>query len=139
ENTQLVALLRPWISPNSLQYPPGYVGAVPHRSQSDSGGEGVMNSLSYLTNILTSKVYDVAVEPPLQLAPKLSEKFGVKVWPKREDLQPGSSHHLCFIWLISIFEFNVQWVFKCFITYLILLKKSYSFNFRTHWISSVFY
>ncbi|BAT96019.1 hypothetical protein LR48_Vigan02g075900 [Vigna angularis] len=88
EDTQLVAPPRPRVSPDSLQYPPGYVGAVPHRSRSDSGGDGVMNALSYLTNIITSKVYDVAIESPLQLATKLSGKLGVKVWLKREDLQP---------------------------------------------------
>ncbi|KOM29534.1 hypothetical protein LR48_Vigan721s001600, partial [Vigna angularis] len=82
-----VASPRPRVSSDSLQYPPGYVGAVPHRSWSDSGGDGVMNALSYLTNILTSKVYDVAIESSLQLAPKLSGKLGVKIWLKREDLQ----------------------------------------------------
>jgi threonine dehydratase len=44
--------------------------------------------MSYLTNILTSKVYDVAKETPLELAPKLSERLGVNIWLKREDLQP---------------------------------------------------
>jgi len=97
EGPPLVAPPRPRVSPDTLQYPPGYVGAVPHRSRSDSGGDGVMNAMNYLTNILTSKVYDVAIESPLQLAPKLSGKLGVKVWLKREDLQPVSPHHLCFI------------------------------------------
>lgn len=84
---------RPRVSPDSLQYPPGYVGAVPSRSRSD-GADGVMNAMSYLTNILSSKVYDVAIESPLQLAPKLSERLGVKVWLKREDLQPVFSFKL---------------------------------------------
>lgn len=38
--------------------------------------------------ILTSRVYDVAVETPLQTARQLSERLGNKVWLKREDLQP---------------------------------------------------
>lgn len=84
---------RPRVSPDSLQYPPGYVGAVPDRSRSD-GADGVMNAMSYLTNILSSKVYDVAIESPLQLAPKLSARLGVKVWLKREDLQPVFSFKL---------------------------------------------
>ncbi|KAG2371776.1 Threonine dehydratase [Vigna angularis] len=88
KDTQPVAPLRPRVSPDSLQYPPGYVGAVPHQSRSDNGGDDVMNVLSYLTNILTSKVYDVVIESSLQLAPKLFRKLGVKVWLKREDLQP---------------------------------------------------
>ncbi|KAG2376842.1 Threonine dehydratase [Vigna angularis] len=87
-NTQLVAPPLPRVLPDSLQYPLGYVDAVPHRSRSDSGGDGVMNALSYLTNILTSKVYDVAIQSSLQLTPKLSRKLGVKVWLKRKDLQP---------------------------------------------------
>ncbi|WVZ25236.1 hypothetical protein V8G54_003780 [Vigna mungo] len=53
-----------------------------------SGGDDMMNVLSYLTNILTLKVYDVAIESHLQLAPKLFGKLEVKVWLKREDLQP---------------------------------------------------
>lgn len=44
----------------------------------------------YLRLILTAKVYDVAVETPLQVAPLLSERLsnGVSVLLKREDLQP---------------------------------------------------
>ncbi|XP_068493675.1 threonine dehydratase biosynthetic, chloroplastic [Phaseolus vulgaris] len=88
EDAPTVAPPRLRVSPDALQYPPGYVGAVPNRSRPDSGGDGVMNAMNYLTNILTSKVYDVAIETPLQLAPKLSTRLGVKVWLKREDLQP---------------------------------------------------
>lgn len=80
---------RPKVSPESLQYPPGYLGAVPNRTHSDAN-DSTINAMSYLTNILSSKVYDVAIESPLQLAPKLSERLGVKVWLKREDLQPVS-------------------------------------------------
>lgn len=80
------------VSPDSLQYPPGYVGAVPDRSRSDGGDGGIISAMGYLTNILSSKVYDVAIESPLQLAPRLSERLGVNLWLKREDLQPVSSH-----------------------------------------------
>lgn len=79
------------VSADSLQYPAGYLGAAPDRSGSNGDGEdGIVDAMSYLTNILASKVYDVAIESPLQLAPKLSERLGVKVWLKREDLQPVS-------------------------------------------------
>ncbi|OIV94433.1 hypothetical protein TanjilG_25495 [Lupinus angustifolius] len=81
---------RPIVKSNSLQYPPGYVGAVPDHSPS-SGDDSAMR---YLTNILSSKVYDVAIESPLQLAPKLSERLGVRIWLKREDLQPVFSFKL---------------------------------------------
>ncbi|PQQ09066.1 threonine dehydratase biosynthetic chloroplastic [Prunus yedoensis var. nudiflora] len=55
--------------PDSLQYPPGFLGAYP-------------------------TVYDVAIESPLELATKLSERLGVRVWMKREDLQPVFSFKL---------------------------------------------
>ncbi len=42
----------------------------------------------YLTRILTAKVYDVAVETPLEPAPLLSARIGNTLLLKREDLQP---------------------------------------------------
>lgn len=75
------------VSAESLQYESGFLGAVPEKT-----GEPI--SESYLTEILSSKVYDVAIESPLQLAPKLSERLGVKVWLKRDDLQPVFSFKL---------------------------------------------
>ncbi|PHT36808.1 Threonine dehydratase biosynthetic, chloroplastic [Capsicum baccatum] len=71
------------VSPSSLQCEPGYL--IPNTPVLGSGG---LVGYEYLTNILSSKVYDVAYETPLQNAPKLSERLGVKVWLKREDLQP---------------------------------------------------
>ncbi|CAK7343312.1 unnamed protein product [Dovyalis caffra] len=82
------------VSANSLQYPSGYLGAVPERTFKDGDNESIENAMGYLTNILSSKVYDVAIESPLQLAPKLSERLGVKIWLKREDLQPVFSFKL---------------------------------------------
>nr|MBA2354001.1 threonine ammonia-lyase, biosynthetic [Acidobacteriota bacterium] len=41
-----------------------------------------------LRDILTSRVYDVARETPLDAAPRLSSRLGVSVLLKREDLQP---------------------------------------------------
>lgn len=57
----------------------------------EGGGPGAME---YLTSVLSSKVYDVAIESPLQLATKLSERLGVNLWIKREDLQPVFSFKL---------------------------------------------
>ena len=51
-------------------------------------------STDYLKRILTSKVYDVAVETPLELAPLLSARTGNKIWLKREDTQPVFSFKL---------------------------------------------
>ncbi|XP_019187534.1 PREDICTED: threonine dehydratase biosynthetic, chloroplastic-like [Ipomoea nil] len=45
-------------------------------------------AVDYLTAILSTKVYDVALRSPLQLASKLTERLGNNIWFKREDLQP---------------------------------------------------
>ena len=42
----------------------------------------------YLTRILTSSVYDVAIETPLDFAVNLSRRLNNKIYLKREDLQP---------------------------------------------------
>ena len=42
----------------------------------------------YLKRILRARVYDVAIETPLQYAPRLSERLANDVLIKREDLQP---------------------------------------------------
>lgn len=42
----------------------------------------------YVKKILSSRVYDVAVETPLQPAPRLSARLGQHVLLKREDMQP---------------------------------------------------
>lgn len=76
------------LTAESLQYESGFVGTPPAVAR--NGGEGVQNGMSYLTKILSSKVYDIAIETPLQYASKLSERLDVHVWLKREDLQPVS-------------------------------------------------
>ncbi len=48
----------------------------------------------YLVRILTSRVYDVAIESPLELAPSLSARIGSRVLLKREDLQSVFSFKL---------------------------------------------
>ena len=65
-------------------------------------GDGVIDAMEYLTNILSSRVYDVAVESPLQFASKLSERLGVNMFLKREDLQPVSRLHIFFIYMYYI-------------------------------------
>uniref|UniRef100_A0A1J3CGR0 Threonine dehydratase n=1 Tax=Noccaea caerulescens TaxID=107243 RepID=A0A1J3CGR0_NOCCA len=81
------------VSPNSLQYPAGYLGAVPERTSDPENGS-IAEAMEYLTNILSTKVYDIAIESPLQLAVKLSERLGVRMFLKREDLQPVFSFKL---------------------------------------------
>ena len=48
----------------------------------------------YLKRILTARVYDVAIESPLELAPNLSARIGNTVLFKREDMQPVFSFKL---------------------------------------------
>ncbi|WP_404790951.1 threonine ammonia-lyase, biosynthetic [Altericista sp. CCNU0014] len=48
----------------------------------------------YLKRILTAKVYDVAQETPLDLAPCLSERLGNRLLLKREDMQSVFSFKL---------------------------------------------
>jgi threonine dehydratase len=48
----------------------------------------------YIERILKARVYDVAVESPLDAAPRLSRRLGNAVWLKREDLQPVFSFKL---------------------------------------------
>ncbi|HEX7081118.1 MAG TPA: threonine ammonia-lyase, biosynthetic [Gammaproteobacteria bacterium] len=43
---------------------------------------------SYVERILKARVYDAAIESPLDHAPRLSRRLGNDVWLKREDLQP---------------------------------------------------
>ncbi|NLA35480.1 MAG: threonine ammonia-lyase, biosynthetic [Actinobacteria bacterium] len=48
----------------------------------------------YLQRILTARVYDLAVETPLDHAKALSQRLGADLWLKREDLQPVHSFKL---------------------------------------------
>ncbi|KAG6511116.1 threonine dehydratase 1 biosynthetic, chloroplastic-like [Zingiber officinale] len=85
---------------DSLQYESGYLGGISEKTYpsselaADVGQNGALNPMEYLTSILTSKVYDVAIESPLQRASKLSARLGVDLWLKREDLQPVFSFKL---------------------------------------------
>jgi threonine dehydratase len=48
----------------------------------------------YLQKILTARVYDVAIETPLDLAPTLSQRLGNRIYFKREDMQSVRSFKL---------------------------------------------
>ena len=50
--------------------------------------------IDYLERILKARVYDVAVETPLEPAPSLSARLGNRVLLKREDMQPVFSFKL---------------------------------------------
>ena len=42
----------------------------------------------YLERILKARVYDVAIETPLECAPNLSARMDNRIMLKREDMQP---------------------------------------------------
>jgi threonine dehydratase len=50
--------------------------------------------IDYLKKILTSRVYDVAIETPLELAPALSGRMNNRIFFKREDMQSVFSFKL---------------------------------------------
>ncbi|HEY4998466.1 MAG TPA: pyridoxal-phosphate dependent enzyme, partial [Usitatibacter sp.] len=53
-----------------------------------------MKKDGYLEKILTAKVYDVAIESPLEVAPGISRRMGNQILLKREDKQPVFSFKL---------------------------------------------
>ncbi|OWK47284.1 threonine ammonia-lyase, biosynthetic [Fimbriiglobus ruber] len=59
-----------------------------------NGGAGTLGLVDYLQKILTARVYDVAIESPLDEAKKLSVRLGNRVLLKREDCQPVFSFKL---------------------------------------------
>ncbi|HTJ95852.1 MAG TPA: threonine ammonia-lyase, biosynthetic [Rhodocyclaceae bacterium] len=50
--------------------------------------------IDYLEKILNARVYDVAIESPLDFAPNLSARIGNRIFLKREDMQPVFSFKL---------------------------------------------
>ena len=51
-------------------------------------------TIDYLKKILTARVYDVAIESPLEFASSLSERTGNRIYYKREDMQSVFSFKL---------------------------------------------
>ncbi|XP_068638284.1 threonine dehydratase 1 biosynthetic, chloroplastic-like [Aristolochia californica] len=82
------------VASESLKYESGYLGAISDRTVNPNQNDALPNAMSYLTNILSSNVYDVAKVSDLDFAPKLSERLGVQVWLKREDDQKVFSFKL---------------------------------------------
>ena len=50
--------------------------------------------IDYSKKILNARVYDVAIESPLDPLPRLTQRLGAPVLLKREDLQPVFSFKL---------------------------------------------
>lgn len=71
-------------------------GQTPHNqlaADAKSGGSP-LGLTDYLLKILNARVYDVAIETPLEQASRLSKRIGNLVWLKREDNQPSFSFKL---------------------------------------------
>lgn len=65
-----------------------------HFPSPDSANYAKESRKSYLEAIERARVYDVAIETPLELAPKLSARLHNEVLLKREDMQPVFSFKL---------------------------------------------
>jgi threonine dehydratase len=76
-----------------LPSPSTWVSAHPAEDTSHPLTEGPEPS-PYLQRILRARVYDVAIESPLENAPNLSRRLQNRVLLKREDLQPVFSFKL---------------------------------------------
>ena len=62
--------------------------------QSAAHPDATPTGMQLVQQVLTSRVYDVAIETPLQHADQLSARLGQEVYFKREDLQPIHSFKL---------------------------------------------
>ncbi|MDE2401227.1 MAG: threonine ammonia-lyase, biosynthetic [Burkholderiales bacterium] len=69
-------------------------GAKAVRKPAVKSTAGKLSLSDYLQRILTSRVYEVAIESPLDEADNLSRRLGHKVLLKREDMQPVHSFKL---------------------------------------------
>lgn len=70
-----------------LQYEEGMLGGISAYTRGVGRLDLGADTLSYLKKILTSRVYDVAIESPLERANKISDRVGSDIFLKREDLQ----------------------------------------------------
>ncbi|WP_323144601.1 threonine ammonia-lyase, biosynthetic [Massilia phyllosphaerae] len=74
----------------SLGYPPSRTVPVARNPVTKPSAM----TTDYLKKILTARVYDVAEETPLELAPTLSQRIGNRIYFKREDMQSVFSFKL---------------------------------------------
>ena len=70
------------------------VQRAPVCTRTETANLGGMKHPDYLQRILAARVYDVAIESPLDFAPILSARLKNRVLIKREDLQPVFSFKL---------------------------------------------
>eukprot|EP00192_Tetraselmis_astigmatica_P008413 CAMPEP_0117648422 /NCGR_PEP_ID=MMETSP0804-20121206/392_1 /TAXON_ID=1074897 /ORGANISM="Tetraselmis astigmatica, Strain CCMP880" /LENGTH=655 /DNA_ID=CAMNT_0005454015 /DNA_START=38 /DNA_END=2006 /DNA_ORIENTATION=+ len=115
DGPQAVVESQLFAKPEDLQLEPGELSLVDRKGLSLASdqftcvgctrpdcktGSGCMQNLwrfepgGYLKAILSARVYDVAIQTPLEKAEKLSEATGNTIMLKREDLQPVKSFKL---------------------------------------------
>eukprot|EP00898_Chlorokybus_atmophyticus_P008111 jgi/Chlat1/8300/Chrsp78S07715 len=92
-------LATPVTLPEEFYLEPGDVSAVLPPDPEDGADAAVgidptRTAMGYVRRVLTSKVYDVAIESPLEHAPRISDRSGCQVYLKREDLQSVFSFKL---------------------------------------------
>jgi threonine dehydratase len=80
-------------------WPKAYAGKRPNSKQAVQYPVWITHfvpimTTDYLKKILTARVYDVAYETPLDLAPLLSQRYGNRIYFKREDMQSVFSFKL---------------------------------------------
>jgi threonine dehydratase len=68
--------------------------SAPKTSSTPTEALAPLSPADYLKKILTARVYDVAVESPLEVAKNLSKRLGSTILLKREDQQPVFSFKL---------------------------------------------
>ena len=61
----------------------------------------ICENASYLTRILSSRVYEAEIESLSQYVPKIPVKTGVEIWLKCEDMQPVSTFCLQLGWVLG--------------------------------------
>lgn len=76
------------VNPGDMRVRKGELGMVRRRVV---GVDDTERLNWYLRQVLTAKVYDVAVVSPLEYAPLMSKNIGASVYLKREDTQPIKS------------------------------------------------
>src|ERR1035437_3368189 len=86
--------LKRWISPESSQVRGFFLAFIIAASTKNRMNTPPLSPADYLKKILNARVYDVAVQTALEIAPDLSRRLRNQVLLKREDQQPVHSFKL---------------------------------------------
>ncbi|KAG0594849.1 hypothetical protein M758_UG115500 [Ceratodon purpureus] len=89
------------VMPDLLRYEAGMLGGILERTLDLENASLKSTSILYLPRISKSKVYDVAIESPLDDAKKFNERLGVRMLLERKIMQPVGLHTSNFILFCS--------------------------------------